>query len=156
MRHLLTLAALLAAVPLFAADPPTKDDPPKKADKDKTTRVKGVFVVPKEQPTFEKLTLEIRLYEYDPKVADKRADLVDKVEVKDFDHEMGKETVKDFEIGGKGMIKEGRGYYLLLYVKDGETNVSRGDLEHDKGLGKVLTDGHPREVKAVARQIKGK
>lgn len=149
MRGITRLAAFLLLAPvLLSADPPKKDD--------KTTKVTGTFTVPKEQMSFDKLTLEIRLYEYDPKVADKGADLVEKVEVKDFKHAMGKETVEKFEIGAKGMMKEGKGYYLLLYVKDGENNVSRGDLDHDKGLGKVLTDGHPREVKAVARQIKGK
>ena len=143
-----TLLVAVFALPLFAADPPKKDD--------KTTRVTGTFTVPKEQASFEKLTLEIRLYEYDPKVADKGADLVEKVEVKDFKHEKGKETVEKFEVGAKGMIKDGKAYYLTLYVLDGETRVSRGDLTHDAGLGKVLTGGHPREVKATARQIGGK
>jgi hypothetical protein len=149
MRGLALLAAFLLLAPvLLSADPPKKDD--------KTTKVTGTFTVPKEQMSFDKLTLEIRLYEYDPKLADKGADLVEKVEVKDFKHAMGKETVEKFEIGAKGMMKEGKAYYLTLYVMDGESRVSRGDLDHDKGLGKVLTDGHPREVKAVARQIKGK
>ncbi len=148
MRHF-TLLAVLLALPLFAADPPKKDD---KKD-DKTTKVTGTFTVPKEQASFEKLTLEVRLYEYDPKVADKGADLVEKVEVKDFKHEKGKETVEKFEVGAKGMLKDGRAYYLTLYVLDGETRVSRGDMDHDKGLGKVLTNGQPREVKATARQI---
>lgn len=151
MRHL-TLAVALFTLPLFAADDKKAD--PKKEDK--TTRVAGTFTVPKEQASFEKLTLEIRLYEYDPKVADKGADLVDKVEVKDFKHEKGKETVEKFEVGAKGMIKDGKAYYLSLYVMDGDTRVSRGDLSHDAGLGKVLTNGHPREVKATARQIGGK
>jgi hypothetical protein len=145
MRPLAPLALLLLAPLVLAADPPKKDD--------KTTKVTGTFTVPKEQASFEKLTLEIRLYEYDPKVADKGADLVEKVEVKEFKHEKGKETVEKFEIGAKGKLADGKGYYLTLYVLDGETRVSRGDLDHDKGLGKVLTDGHPREVKATARQI---
>jgi hypothetical protein len=118
--------------------------------------VKGTFTVPKGQMSFDKLTLEIRLYEYDPKMADDAATLVDKLQIKDFKHEQGKETVKDFEVGAKGTVKDGKGYYLTLYVLDGETRVSRGDMDHDKGLGKVLTDGHPREVKATARQIGGK
>ncbi len=144
-----TLLAAVIALPLFAADD-------KKADAkkdDKTTKVTGTFTVPKEQASFEKLTLEVRLYEYDPKVADKGADLVEKVEVKDFKHEKGKETVEKFEVGAKGMIKDGKAYYLSLYVLDGDTRVSRGDLSHDAGLGKVLTDKFPREVKATARQI---
>jgi hypothetical protein len=148
MRHLCLLAAL-ALAGLAPADDKKAD--PKKDDK--TTKVTGTFTVPKEQASFDKLTLEIRLYEYDPKVADKGAELVEKVEVKDFKHEKGKETVEKFEIGAKGKLNDGKGYYMTLYVLDGDTRVSRGDMDHDKGLGKVLTDGHPREVKATARQI---
>jgi hypothetical protein len=148
----LTLLAAAFALSVFAADPPKKDD----KKEDKTTKVTGTFTVPKEQASFEKLTLEIRLYEYDPKLADKGAELVEKVEVKDFKHEKGKETVEKFEVGAKGMLKDGKAYYLTLYVLDGDTRVSRGDLDHDKGLGKVLTNGQPREVKATARQIGGK
>jgi len=152
MRHLSLFALLFLAGVGFAADK-KKDDPQKD---DKTTRVTGTLTVPKEQMSFDKLTLEIRLYEYDPKTADKGAELVDKVEVKDFKHAMGKETVEKFEIGAKGVVKDGKGYYLTLYVLDGETRVSRGDMSHDAGLGKVLTNGHPREVKATARQIGAK
>ena len=148
----LTLAVTLLVCPLFAADDKKADS---KKD-DTTTKVTGTFSVPKDQASFDKLTLEIRLYEYDPKVADKGADLVEKVEVKNFKHEKGKETVEKFEVGAKGTIKDGRAYYLTLYVMDGDTRVSRGDLSHDAGLGKVLTNGHPREVKATARQIGGK
>jgi hypothetical protein len=151
MRHLCLLAALALAG--FTPADDKKADPKKD---DKTTKVTGTFTVPKEQASFDKLTLEIRLYEYDPKVADKGAELVEKVEVKEFKHEKGKETVEKFEIGAKGKLTDGKGYYLTLYVLDGETRVSRGDMDHDKGLGKVLTDGQPREVKATARQIGGK
>lgn len=152
MRRFALLAALLLAAPVTPADPPKKDD---KKD-DKSTRVTGTFTIPKEQMTFEKLTLVIELFEYDPKTADKPAESVEKLEVKDFKHEMGKETVQKFEVGAKGMLKEGKGYYLTIYVMDGDSRVSRGDLEHDKGLGKVLTNGQPREVKATAFQIKAK
>ncbi|MCU0705365.1 MAG: hypothetical protein MUF18_15440 [Fimbriiglobus sp.] len=141
----LTFAALLLALPAFAADDKKKDD--------QTTKVTGTFTVPKEQASFEKLVLEIRLYEYDPRIADKAADLIEKVLVKDFKHEKGKETVQKFEVGAKGMLKEGKAYYLTVYVLDGDTRVARGDLEHDAGLGKVLTNGQPREVKAVSRPI---
>lgn len=149
MRHL-SMLALLFLTGVALADDKKKDDPKKD---DKTTKVTGTFTVPKEQMSFDKLTLEIRLYEYDPKVADKAAELVEKVEVKNFKHERGKETVEKFEVGAKGTIKDGKGYFLTMYVLDGDTRVSRGDLGHDTGLGKVLTDGHPREVKATARQI---
>lgn len=149
MRH---AALLVLVLPLagWSADPPKKDEPKKE---DKTTKVTGTFTVPKEQETFDKKTLELRLYEYDPKLADTAATLIEKVEVKDFKHTMGKETVEKFEIGAKGVLNADKGYYLTLYVLDGDTRVSRGDLSHDAGLGKVLTNGHPREVKATARAV---
>ncbi len=144
MRHLLPLAALLLAGGLATADD-------KKADT--STKVTGTLTVPKDHPSMDKLALEIRLYQYDPKIADKAADLVEKVEVKKFTHEKGKETVEKFEVGAKGAIKDGMAYYLTVYVLDGDTRVSRGELSHDAGLGKVLTGGHPREVKVTAKAI---
>lgn len=153
MRRFALLAALLLPAPLLSADPPKKEEPKKE---DTTTKVTGTFSVPKDHPSLTKLVLEVRLYEYDPRIADTPATLIEKVEKKDFSHAAGKETVEAFEVGSKGELKSGKSYYLTVYVMDGDKRVSRGELSHDKGLGKVLTGGHPREVKAVARSLEKK
>lgn len=125
----------------------------KKADT--STKVTGTIAFPKAHPSVTKLLLQIQLYEYDPLLADASATLIDTVKVKDFTHEAGKETVKKFEIGAKGSLKEKRQYYLTVFLLDGDQRVSMGVLDHVKGgLGKVLTDGNPRDVKVTAKSVK--
>jgi hypothetical protein len=121
---------------------------------DTSTKITGTFTVPATHPTANKVVLQVLLFEFDPLLADVSATLVDKIELKDFTHEKGKETVKKFELGAKGTLNEKRRYYLTVFLLDGDKRVSRGVLDHDKGgIGKVLTDGNPREVKITAKAI---
>lgn len=121
--------------------------------KDDTTKVTGTVTVPKGVAAFDKRTLELRLYEYDPRLADAPATLVELVEKKDFKHAAGADTVEKFEIGAKGKLKADRKYYLTVFVLDGQTRTHIGERDGKAGLGKVLTDG-PREAKFVVRAVK--
>lgn len=121
--------------------------------KDGTTKVTGTVTVPKGVEAFDKRTLELRLYEYDPRIADKAADLVELVEKKEFKHAKGTDTVEKFEIGAKGAMKADRRYYLTVFVLDGKTRTHIGELDGKAGLAKVLIDG-PREAKFVVRAVK--
>jgi hypothetical protein len=114
---------------------------------DGTTRVTGTAIVPKEVPSFEGRVLELRLYAIDKNAADKKADLIEKVEIKDFTHVAGKETKKEFAIGTKGERKENTRYYITAFVLKGEDRTHIGQADHVKTpLNKVLTDGNPREI----------
>ena len=122
---------------------------------DANTKVTGTVTVPKAVESFDKRVLELRLYEYDPRIADKGADLVELVEKKDFAHKKGTDTVEKFVIGAKGKLRADRRYYLTVFVLDGNTRTHIGELDHAmKGLGKVLTDGQPRDVKATVRPVR--
>src|SRR5262245_14275877 len=92
--------------------------PSVRADDKDATRVEGTFTVPKEVASFQGRVVEIRLYKYDPRIADQAADLVEKVEIKDFAHTQGQEKKKDFVIGANGKREPQRSYYLTLFLLD--------------------------------------
>jgi hypothetical protein len=121
---------------------------------DKTTKVTGTVIVPKDVPSFEGRVLELRLYTTDKNSAGKAADLVELVEIKDFTHLEGKETKKEFTIGAKGELKPNHRYYITAFIlkKDERTHI--GQADHVKGpLNKVITDGNPREVTIRFKEI---
>jgi hypothetical protein len=121
---------------------------------DTTTKVKGVVIIPKEVASFEGRVLELRLYTIDKNIADKAADLVEKVEIKDFKHETGKETKKEFTVGAKGELNARNRYYITAFVLDGEKRTHIGQADHVKEpFNKVLTDGNPREVTIRFKEV---
>src|SRR5262245_11194383 len=97
---LLLLVALFCFLLLAEAPVPAGEEKDKE-----TTKVEGSVVVPKDLPSFKGRLLEIRLYKSDPRLADASADLVEKVEVKDFEHKQDRETKKAFTIGAKGKLE---------------------------------------------------
>ena len=149
MRAVIT-ALLLAPLAGLAADvePAEKLDP-------KSSAVRGTATVPADAESFTGRVLEIRLYKHDPRIADKAADLVEVVTVKDFAHTKGKATAKPFTLGKKEKPEGGRGYYRPLCVLDGKDRTHMRKYDHVKEpFNKVLTNGNPREVKATLSPIK--
>ena len=122
---------------------------------DDSAKVTGTITASKSLKSFDKLALEVQIFEYDPRIADKAADLVDKLVVKDFSHTEGKETVEKIELGAKAKIKAGMSYYITVFVLDGKDRTHTADLAHaPEGFAKVLTDGQPREIKGTLRSVK--
>lgn len=142
---LAALAALALAVCACADD--KKDEP--------TTKVTGTLIVPKDVATFEGRVIELRLYSIDKRIADKGADLIEKIEIKDVTHETGKETKKEFVIGAKGgpLVPNNR-YYVTAFVLKGENRTHIGQADHVKEpFNKVLTDGNPDKVTIRFKEI---
>ncbi|MFQ3650286.1 MAG: hypothetical protein SNJ75_08140 [Gemmataceae bacterium] len=143
MRLMVFLAMLLLVGVLSADD-----------KKEPTAELKVKIVVPKTAHSFKGRTLEVRLFKYDPLIADKAADQVDIYEEKNFAHSQGTDTVKEFSLGGKAKLDERRSYYVTLYILDGKDRTHIGECEHAKGFAKVLTNGQPNAVKAIFRELK--
>lgn len=121
--------------------------PVRAEDKDTTTKVTGIIIIPKEAASFDNRVVELRLYGIAKNVADKSADLIEKIEIKDFTHETGKETKKTFTIGAKGTLDAGNRYYVTAFVLKGDERTHLGQADHVKEpFNKVLTDGNPREI----------
>jgi len=119
-----------------------------------TAEVKVKAVVPAKLESFKGRTLEVMLFKYDPRLADRAADLVDRYEAKDFAHTKGTDTVKVFSLGKKEKLDETRGYYLTLFILDGKTRTHIGECEHARGFARVLTGTAPNEVSATFREVK--
>lgn len=144
----LALTTLLVSCGPLAADDQKEDT---------TTKVTGNVIIPKDVASFSGRTLELRLYAHDPRIADKAADLVDTFEVKDFKHETGTETKKEFTIGAKGELKPNMRYYVTAFVLSDKDRTHIGQADHVKEpFNKVITDGNPRVItirfKAIAKK----
>ena len=109
MKPLLLACTLAVAISAIAADTPN------------STKVTGTVLTPKTVKDYSGLTLELRLYEYHPFIADKPADLVAKLTLKDYAHKAGKETKTKITIGEAGKIMSGMSYYLTCFVIDAKT-----------------------------------
>ncbi len=145
----------LATLVALAGAACARADDPKPAS---TTKVTGALVVPKEVASFEGRTIELRLYSIDKRIADKAADLIEKIEIKDVTHETGKETKKEFVIGAKGGPRaDANRYYVTAFVLKGEARTHIGQADHVKEpFNKVLTDGNPDKVTIRFKEIGGK
>lgn len=116
--------------------------------------VTGTVVIPKTVAAFDDHQLEILLFEYDPRLADVSATLIDKFVAEKFGHVADEETAVKFQVGSKLQPREDRSYYITVFVlKDGQrTHI--GERDGKSGLCKVLTNGEPREVKMVVRPVR--
>jgi hypothetical protein len=118
-----------------------------------TAKVTGTFIVPKDLASFEGRVVEIQLFKIHPMIADKPADLVEKIEIKDLAHTTGTETKKDFVIGAKAKLEKDMKYYLTLFIlKDGE-RTHLGEIP-GKFLCTVLTQGQPNNVTLTVKQVR--
>jgi hypothetical protein len=125
------------------------------ADKPGTAKVTGTVVTPKAVNNISGFTLELRLYEYDPFLADVSADLVAKLRVKNLAHKKGKETKTAFTLTESSNIKPRRSYYITCFVIDakGKRHLM-GEKDGKRGLCKVLTGGNPNKVNLILRDLR--
>jgi len=143
MNPLLFTCALAVALTATAADKPG------------SAKVTGAVITSKTVKNYSGLTLELRLYEYHPFIADKPADLVAKLNLKNYAHKAGKETKPRFTIGEDGKIKPGMSYYLTCFVIDAkDKRYLMGEKDGKRGLCKVLTGGNPNKVNLILRDLR--
>jgi hypothetical protein len=119
-----------------------------------STRVSARIKIPATLPSFAGRTLELRLYEFDPRLADVGANLVDLAKRSAFSHTQGKVSEHTIVLGAKGRIKAKRSYYLTCFVLDDKKRTHMGEKDGRSGLCKVLTSGHPREVDILFRPVR--
>ncbi|MDP6542734.1 MAG: hypothetical protein QGH60_02020 [Phycisphaerae bacterium] len=124
-----------------------------------STEVAGTMVIGADVPSIKGSTVDIRLYEYHPMIADKPATLVDQVQIKNFAHTKGKETKTAFSIGQKPgrKINQRMQYYVTLFIHSGDPaktpRTHMGKPADGKFLCKVLTAGNPREIVMKVRPV---
>ena len=120
-----------------------------------STKVTGTVLTPKGVKDYSGLTLEVRLYEYHPFVADKPADLVARLNLEEYAHKTGKETKTQFKVGEAGTIMPGMSYYITCFVIDAKgKRYLMGEKDGKRGLCKVLTGGNPNRVNLILRDLR--
>lgn len=118
-----------------------------------SARVTVHVILPGGAASFAGRTLDVRLYEYDPLLADVGATLVDQIEKKSMSHQAGKETKLTLQLGQSAQIKARRSYYVTLFFLDGNKRTHMGEKNGERGLAKVLTDSKSRSLKMIVRQV---
>lgn len=122
------------------------------ADEKDSAQVTGTFVISKDIDSFAGHVVEIRLFKIHPLLADAPADLVELVEIKEFAHEKGHETKKEFAIGSKAKLEMDKRYYLTLFItKDGK-RTHMGEVP-GKFLCTVLTMEEPSKVEMTVKRL---
>ena len=123
------------------------------AEKPDSAKVTGTVVTPKTVKDYAAFTLEVRLYEYHPFIADKPADLVAKLKQENYTHKSGKETKTQFALAVK--VKPGMSYYLTCFVIDAKgKRYLMGEKDGKRGLCKVLTAGNHNKVYLILRDLR--
>lgn len=113
----------------------------------------GTVTIPPGLASFAKRTLEVKLWQYDPFLADVSADLFDELVVKDFSHEAGTATKKRFALGKPNAVREDRAYYLTVFVTQNGGRTHMGERDGKRGLCKVLNKGSPKTVQMIVREV---
>lgn len=116
--------------------------------------VQGLVLIPKTVGAFEGHLLEIKLWEYDPLLADVSAILVDEFEINSYKHAEGKKTQTPFVVGSHIEPRKDRRYYITVFVLKEGKRTHIGEQGGKSGLCKVLTDGNLTSVKIVGRPVR--
>ncbi|MBM3992616.1 MAG: hypothetical protein FJ303_00440 [Planctomycetes bacterium] len=118
-------------------------------------KVEVVVHVPSKVDSFKDRQLEIRLYEFDPRIADKGATLLDKHLDKSFTHDAGKDRLVVVTLGAKAKVDPKMRYYITVFVLDAAGKRTHiGEKDGKAGLCLVLTDRNPSKVTMIARPVR--
>ena len=137
----LVLSLLAVTVAAGFADKPADD----------SAKVTGSFTIDAKDATIEGVTLRVQLWEYDPRLADVGATLIEKIEVEKVSHTQGKATKIEFTIGEKATVKPMRNYYVTLRGHREGKYVYYGKPTHDD-IGRVITEGKPRAIEFAGKR----
>ena len=116
--------------------------------------VRGTVLIPGKVGSFKQHTLEIKLWEYDPFLADVGAKLIDRFQVEKYQHQDGRETATPFTVGAQLDPRTDRRYYITIFVLKGGKRTHIGEKDGKSGLCNVLTNGNPATVKIIARPVR--
>jgi hypothetical protein len=110
-------------------------------------------LIPKTCASFDGQKLDLRLYEYDPLLADVGADLVGQVTLQ-VSHTQGTDSKLAIRLGQQHQLRPKRSYYVTLFILQGDARTHMGEQDGERGLCHVLTEGNPRQVTMIVRSLK--
>ena len=144
MRNaIVAVALLLGSLPGVAKDKPG------------SAQVTGTIIAPKVVKNFAGYMLELRLYEYDPFLADVGATLVAKKRIKTFAHQEGKESKLTFKLAETASKMPRRSYYITCFVLDAKGNRRLiGEKDGKNGLCKVHEGPKGNRINLILRDLR--
>ena len=108
-------------------------------------------VLSAEGPSVERGELVVRLYEYDPRVADRSAAEIGRIAVAGFAHRAGEETVLRFPC--TGTTDRRRAYYITAVVYPEGAAPDRSGIYYLDGFQRVLADGVREALSVVLTPV---
>jgi len=124
-------------------------------DKAGSAQVNGTVIAPKAVKDFGGLTLELRLYEYDPFLADVGATLVAKKRIKTFAHQAGKDSKFTFKLAETASKTPRRSYYVTCFMLDAKGNRRlMGEKDGKNGLCKVHEGPKGNRINLILRDLR--
>jgi len=115
--------------------------------------VQGTITIPGSATIEDGQTIEIKFFEFDPRLADVAAKLIDEAILTDIKHESGKTTEVSFAVGKDYEMKKDRRYYITVFVLKDKTRTHIGEIDGKRGLNKVLEDGSRAPVHVFLRDV---
>ena len=116
--------------------------------------VSGVIIVPENTAAFADRTLEVRLFEFDPLLADVGATEIDVWEMANFEH-MGADSEQlAFELGKGFQPRLDRSYYITVFSLHDGVRTQIGELDGQAGLAKVLQGTFSSRVTMILRELR--
>ena len=115
--------------------------------------VQGHLYVEASANSFKGASVEVKLWSYDPRLADRDAELVDELVVSDYHHQTGMTTRTRFILAKDLTPLSNRRYYLTAFVLKDGTRTHIGELEGMPGLCEVLSEGKPTVLAMRFRQL---
>lgn len=120
-----------------------------------STRLVVEIEVPAEVATFNNGTLRLNLFEFDPRLADASATLIQAIDRPGFEHQTGAPTQLRLSIGSHHRWNPERSYYVTLFVESDGSRTHIGELNGERGLASVLQGAEaPHAIKLVLRKLR--
>ncbi len=134
-----------------AADVPPADAPPRADEVRQELLVDVTCVVPAEGPSVERGRLVARFFEYDPRVADRAATELARVELTGLSHRTGAETVLRFPCAGTTEVR--KAYYLTIVIYPPGGGAEQAGLYFMDGFQRVLMAGPREELRVTLTPV---
>ena len=116
--------------------------------------ISGALTINADEESFANATAWVRVWEYDPFLADAAAKQFAESRISDIEHETGKATQIPFSIGGADQINAGKKYYVTVFVyRDGKVGKVENEIFFLDGFNKVElpATGFSGELKKLDR-----
>lgn len=102
----------------------------------------GKVAIKESEASFENAGVWIRLWEYDPRLADASAELFDSVKIEKVAHETGRASSIEFQLGDKSKLNKMREYYVTVFVyRDAKFGDNKSEIFFLDGFNKVKLPG---------------